>query len=87
MNNNSHHNAVRTIPNWRRLSVSMKARYGKWIVSYCASWNPHWEVEVTYVNGRHPKQQILYSFEEKADAEACSQWWKENNCIAVIRKI
>lgn len=81
MDNNSYHHASRSIPNWKRLGVLMRSRYGAWKATSDTTWVPRFVVIVTHSNGKLLKRKLEYPFEQLADAVTCIQWWKENGCV------
>ena len=87
MNNADYHEAGIKVLNWRKLDVSMKARYGKWKASSDATWTTRYLVTVTHSKGKRLKKQIAYPFELKSSVDQCVQWWKENGCLAVVEEV
>lgn len=83
MNNTQYHQARAKVLNWKRLSVSMRARYGAWKVASDSSWSTNYKVTVTHHNGKKLKNVLVYPFESWLDAETCKLWWRENGCLAV----
>jgi len=72
--------------NWRKLSVSMKARYGAWKAASDVTWLPKFNVTVTHSSGKKLKVPCVYPFEDRLWTETCRQWWLENGCLAEVKE-
>ena len=83
MNSKSYYEAGLKVLNWRKLSIQMQARYGRWKAASDATWMENYNVLATTANG----QKFMYKFEFRPDAEACVQWWKDNNCEAALEVV
>ncbi len=77
----------KNIPNWKKLSIFMRARYGSWIVKSNSVWETKFIVKVTYVNGHKINEPYSYPFEYRSDAEECLVWWQNNDCSGVIKEV
>jgi len=87
MNGGAYHEAGVKVLNWRKLSVGMQARYGKWKIACDCSWTAYFAVEVTHHNGRLLKVAYRYPFEHEVDAKACLKWWEDNGCLAALETL
>jgi hypothetical protein len=87
MNNAQYHRAGKAVLNWKKLTISMQARYSGWIIKSSCSWAINYKVTVTHHNGRRLSKPSSYPFEFLEDARVCIQWWKDNGCLAVLEEV
>ena len=87
MNNVQYREFKMKVPNWKRLSFQMIARYDQWKQSSDCTWTTKYIVTVTHSNGRKLKNAIAYPFELKSSVDQCVQWWQENGCLIILEEV